>query len=69
MHQRSYKYHKYVKLVFLNSNLKENVYMSKPSGFIADGHKHGLYMTHKALYGLWQAPRAWNAKKDTSLTS
>uniref|UniRef100_A0ACD6AP94 Uncharacterized protein n=1 Tax=Avena sativa TaxID=4498 RepID=A0ACD6AP94_AVESA len=41
----------------------------EPPGFIADGHEHGVYKLHKALYGLRQAPRAWNAKLDASLAS
>ena len=52
-------YQMYVKTVFLNGFLKEDVYVAKPKGFI-DPHfpDHVLYLK-KALYGLKQAPKTW----------
>nr|GEV52895.1 retrovirus-related Pol polyprotein from transposon TNT 1-94 [Tanacetum cinerariifolium] len=47
-----------VKTVFLNGELKEEVYVSQPEGFIDPDHPTYVYRLKKALYGLKQAPRA-----------
>jgi hypothetical protein len=62
-------HHMDVKSAFLNGDLEEVVYVSQPPGFIAEGREQDVYKLHKALYGLRQAPRAWNAKLDASLAS
>nr|GEY05146.1 retrovirus-related Pol polyprotein from transposon TNT 1-94 [Tanacetum cinerariifolium] len=46
-----------VKTEFLNGELKEEVYVSQPEGFVNDNPSH-VYKLKKALYGLIQAPRA-----------
>nr|GEW31069.1 retrovirus-related Pol polyprotein from transposon TNT 1-94 [Tanacetum cinerariifolium] len=47
-----------VKTAFLNGNLREEVYVSQPNGFVdADNPTH-MYKLKKDLYGLKQAPRA-----------
>ncbi|GJU62105.1 retrovirus-related pol polyprotein from transposon TNT 1-94 [Tanacetum coccineum] len=48
-----------VKTAFLNSELKEEVYVSPPEGFVDPDHPTHVYRLKKALYGLKQAPRAW----------
>jgi hypothetical protein len=53
-----------VKSTFLNGDLKEEVYVVQPPGFVIQGQEH-----NKALYGLKQAPRAWNTKLDHTLRS
>ncbi|GKE89521.1 retrovirus-related pol polyprotein from transposon TNT 1-94 [Tanacetum coccineum] len=48
-----------VKTAFLNGELKEEVYISQPKGFVDQDNPSPVYKVKKALYGLKQAPRAW----------
>ena len=56
-----------VKSTFLNGDLKEDAYVQQPPGFAVVGEEEKVYRLHKALYGMRQAPRAWNAKLDATL--
>nr|GEY76374.1 retrovirus-related Pol polyprotein from transposon TNT 1-94 [Tanacetum cinerariifolium] len=47
-----------VKTTFLNSELKEEVYVSQPDGFVNPNHSTHVYRLKKAVYGLKQALRA-----------
>nr|GEX89375.1 hypothetical protein [Tanacetum cinerariifolium] len=52
-------YQIYMKTVFLNGNLREEVYVSQTDGFVDLDNPNHVYKLKKALYGLKQAPRAW----------
>ena len=68
--QESWKlHHMDVKSAFLNGELEEEVYVKQPPGYIKEGEEHKVLKLHKALYGLRQAPRAWNIKLDRTLIS
>lgn len=60
-------HHMDVKSAFLNGELEEEMYVSQPPGFVDDTHPRKVMRLNRALYGLCQAPRAWNAKLDASL--
>ena len=62
-------HHMDVKSAFLNGELKETVYVRQPSGFLDNDNPGKVLRLHKAFYGLRQAPRAWNAKLDSTLLS
>jgi len=53
-------HHMDVKSAFLNGELTEEVYVQQPPGFTAAGHEQKVLRLKKVLYGLRQAPRAWN---------
>eukprot|EP00253_Pinus_taeda_P020331 PITA_20331 len=54
-----------VKSAFLNSDLKEEIYLVQPEGFVKKGEEHLVCKLKKALYGLKQAPRSWYEKIDS----
>ncbi|GJR84275.1 retrovirus-related pol polyprotein from transposon TNT 1-94 [Tanacetum coccineum] len=58
-----------VKTAFLNGELKEEVYVSQPEGFVDQEYPSHVYKLKKALYGLKQAPRAWYDKLSSFLIS
>ena len=56
-----------VKTAFLNADLQVEVFVEQVPGFAQAGQEHKVLKLHKALYGLHQAPRAWNQKLDDKL--
>ncbi|KAF8690661.1 hypothetical protein HU200_041034 [Digitaria exilis] len=56
-----------VKSAFLNGELQEEVYVRQPPGFVVTGQEDKVLRLDKALHGLRQAPRVWNAKLDKTL--
>jgi hypothetical protein len=59
-----------IKTAFLHGYLKEEVYVRPPRGweYLAGGPGRVLRL-HRALYGLRQAPRAWNERLTSELAS
>nr|GEY15587.1 retrovirus-related Pol polyprotein from transposon TNT 1-94 [Tanacetum cinerariifolium] len=58
-HKNMVVYQMDVKTAFLNGNLREEVYVSQPDGFVDQDNPNFVYKLKKTLYGLKQAPRAW----------
>ncbi|GJZ70659.1 retrovirus-related pol polyprotein from transposon TNT 1-94 [Tanacetum coccineum] len=56
-----------VKTAFLNEELREEVYVSQPEGFVDLDNPNHVYRLKKALYGLKQALHAWKEGKDILL--
>ena len=56
-----------VKTAFLNGDLDEEVYMEQPEGWTVPGKENYVCLLKKAIYGLKQASRQWNAKIHASL--
>nr|GEX42996.1 hypothetical protein [Tanacetum cinerariifolium] len=58
-HKNMVVYQMDVKTMFLNGNLREDVYVSQPKGFVDPDNPNYVYKLKKALYCLKQAPCAW----------
>lgn len=58
-----------VNSTLLTGELEEGLYVKQPPGYIQEGEEHKVLKLHRALYGLRQAPRAWNIKLDRTLIS
>nr|GEZ68341.1 retrovirus-related Pol polyprotein from transposon TNT 1-94 [Tanacetum cinerariifolium] len=58
-HENMVVYQMDVKTAFLNGNLREEIYVSYPDGFVDPDNPNHVYKLKKALYGLKQALRAW----------
>nr|GFB04643.1 retrovirus-related Pol polyprotein from transposon TNT 1-94 [Tanacetum cinerariifolium] len=58
-HKNMVVYQMDVKTAFLNGNLREEVYVSQPDGFVDPDNPNHVYKLKKDLYRLKQAPRAW----------
>jgi hypothetical protein len=51
-------HHMDVKMAFLNDELVEEVHVQQSEGFVTAGEECKVQQLRRALYGLWQAPRA-----------
>ncbi|CAM8934540.1 unnamed protein product [Rhodiola kirilowii] len=58
-----------VKTTFLNGDLKEEIYMKQPEGFVVTGQEHKVCKLVKSLYGLKQAPMQCHQKFDEVVLS
>ncbi|GJT36054.1 retrovirus-related pol polyprotein from transposon TNT 1-94 [Tanacetum coccineum] len=58
-HMNMIVYQMDVKTSFLNGILLEEVYVSRPDGFVDPENPNHVYKLKKALYSLKQAPQAW----------
>nr|GEX70325.1 Gag-Pol polyprotein [Tanacetum cinerariifolium] len=58
-HKNMVVYQMDVKTVFLNGNLREEVYVSQPDWFVDTDNPNHMYKLKKVTYGLKKAPRTW----------
>ena len=58
-----------VTTAFLNGELKEEIYMDQPDGFVVPGQEGKVCKLLKSLYGLKQAPKEWHEKFERTLTA
>lgn len=49
-----------VETAFLNGELKEDIFMAQPEGYVLKGNEHLVCKLKKSIYGLKQSPRCWN---------
>ncbi len=52
---------------YLHRNLKEEVYIKQPDGYVADRKEDWVWCLKKGLYGLVQAGHTWNEELDSHM--
>lgn len=58
-----------VNTAYLNSEIKEEIYLLPPEGISKDKGQKKTWKLNKAIYGLKQSGRVWNEKLDEKLTA
>jgi hypothetical protein len=58
-----------VKIAFLNGELEDEIYVTRPDGFVVKDQEDKVCKLQKSLYGLKQAPKQWDEKFDITLIS
>ena len=58
-----------VKIVFLNGELNEEIYMEQPIGCVVLEQENKVCRLRKSLYGLKQAPKQWYEKFHKTILS
>ena len=58
-----------VEQAFLQADLKEEIYVTQPEGFVDAKNPNKVYRLRKSLYGLKQAPLEWYTTLSAYLTS
>ena len=58
-----------IKIIFLNVNLEEEIYMTQPERFISSGRANQVCKLNRSIYGLKQALRSWNIHFDETVKS
>ena len=56
-----------VKTIFLNSNLKEEVYMTQPEEFVSNERANQVCKLMRSTYALKQTLRSWNIRFDMTV--
>lgn len=56
-----------VKTAFLNGELKEEIFMKQPEGFVSKGEENLVCKLQRSIYGLKQSARCWNTELDNQL--
>ena len=56
-----------VTIAFFNGELKEEVYLKQPEGYVVKGKEDLVCKLRKSIYGLKQSPRCWNSALDDYL--
>ena len=56
-----------VKIIFLNSNLEEEVYMTQPKRFVSSGRANQVCKLMRSIYGPKQVSRSWNIQFDMTV--
>lgn len=51
-----------VRTAFFHGDLKEQIYISQPEGFVKKREENKVCLLKRSLYGLKQSPRQWNKR-------
>jgi len=58
-----------VKTAFRNENLKEEIYMDQPIGFVSKGQEDKVCRLKRSIYGIEQSSRSWYFKFHEAIAS